>query len=60
MKTTIKYFALLFTASLLFSCQPEEVTPSDVQYVQQIQIPVEDTAKPDGNNSNTEHEKTQL
>jgi hypothetical protein len=60
MKTTIKFFAVIFTASFLFSCQSEEVIPSDVQYVNQTKTPVENTPKPGGNNTALEQQKYQL
>ncbi|MCE7040916.1 hypothetical protein [Dyadobacter sp. CY312] len=60
MKTTIKFFAVLFTASFLYSCQSEEVIPSDVQYIHQTNAPGESTQDQAVKNNGLEKEKVQL
>jgi len=60
MKTTIKFFAVLFTASFLFSCQSEEVMPSDVQYAHQTNTPGESIPDQTVKNNGLEKEKAEL
>lgn len=60
MKTTIKFFAVLFTATLLFSCQEEEILPTDIQIKNETTQPTENTPNRGKTKAEVEHGLVQV
>ncbi len=60
MKTTIKFSAILFIATLLFSCQEEEILPTDIQIKNQTTQPIENTPNRGKTKAEIEHGLVQV